>query len=42
MKADIITVVILVFCLGVFVSALNLGDLFSAEQAASAAVSQSR
>lgn len=31
MKADIVTLVIFVFCLGVLVSALDLGGLLSAE-----------
>ena len=38
MKTDIITLVILVFCLGVVVSALDLGSLFDAEEAPSASV----
>ncbi len=31
MKTDIVTLAIVVFCVGVFISALNLGELFSAE-----------
>lgn len=42
MKTDIITVVILVFCVGVLISALGLGDFFSADQAATTVVQQSR
>lgn len=42
MKTDIITVVILVFCVGVLISALGLGDFFSADQAATVLVQQSR
>lgn len=42
MKTDIITVVILVFCVGVLISALGLGDFFSADQTATAIVQQSR
>lgn len=32
MKADIVTLVVFVFCLGVLVSALDLGGLFSDEE----------
>jgi len=38
MKTDIITLVILVFCVGVLVSALDLGSLFDAEEAPSTGV----
>lgn len=31
MKTDIVTLAIVVFCVGVLISALDLGDLFSAE-----------
>lgn len=42
MKTDIITVVILVFCLGVLVSALNLGEIFSADQSENTVALQSQ
>lgn len=32
MKTDIVTLVIFVFCLGVLVSAVDLGGLFSADE----------
>lgn len=38
MKTDIITLVILVFCVGVVVTALDLGSLFEAEEGSSASV----
>lgn len=31
MKTDIVTLAIVVFCVGVFISALDLGELFSVE-----------
>ena len=38
MKTDIITWVILVFCVGVVVTALDLGSLFDAEKTPSASL----
>jgi len=38
MKTDIITLVILVFCVGVVVTALDLGSLFDAEEPPPASV----
>lgn len=40
MKADIVTLVIFVFCLGVLVSALDLGSWFGDDSSAAAAVLQ--
>ncbi len=31
MKTDIVTLAIVVFCVGVFISALDLGEVFSSE-----------
>lgn len=42
MKIDIVTVVILVFCVGVFASALASSDLFSGSDSASAVVAQAQ
>lgn len=40
MKADIVTLVIFVFCLGVLISALDLGSWFGDEDTAAAVVQQ--
>ncbi|MDQ2076144.1 hypothetical protein [Marinimicrobium sp. ABcell2] len=42
MKTDIITIVILVFCVGVLISALGVGDFFSADQTASVLAHQAQ
>jgi hypothetical protein len=42
MKTDIITVVILVFCVGVFTSALASSELFSTSDSAPAVVAQAQ
>lgn len=38
MKTDIVTIVIFVFCLGVLVSAVDLGGLFSSDEATETAL----